>query len=148
MTVLSDNEILFLINQGNIIIEPFLKDRLTSAGYDFASGIAFDLHPKQQKLVATAEHIGLPANVSGTIHLKSSLCREGLIGSFAVIDPGFRGKLTLSLFNSSESTVHIEKNEPFVQVVFHKTGKPSTNPYQGKYQDSAGLVKSKRKPEE
>ena len=46
MTVLSDNEILFLINQGNIIIEPFLKDRLTSAGYDFASGIAFDLHPK------------------------------------------------------------------------------------------------------
>jgi dCTP deaminase len=148
MTVLSDNEILSLINERSIIIEPFLKDRLTSAGYDFSSGTAFDLQPKQQKLVATAERIGLPADILGTIHLRSSLCREGLIGSFAVIDPGFRGKLTLSLFNSGESTVHIEKNEPFVQVVFHKTGKPSISPYHGRYQDSLGLVKSRRKPKQ
>jgi dCTP deaminase len=128
-----------------MVIKPFLKDRLTPAGYDFSSGIACALYPKQQKLIVTAEYLEIPADVLGTIYLKSSLCREALIGGFAVIDPGFRGKLTLSLFNSGESAVHIDKNEPLVQVIFHKTGEPASNPYKGKYQDSIGLVKSKRK---
>ena len=145
MTILSDSEILFLLSNYKMVIEPFSKHRLTPAGYDFSSGVACDLHPKQQKLIVTAEHLEMPADVLGTIYLKSSLCREALIGGFAVIDPGFRGKLTLSLFNSGESTVHIGKNEPLIQVVFHKTGEPSSNPYNGRYQDSLGLVKSKRK---
>ena len=147
MTALSDNEILSLINKKTIIIKPFSRDRLTPAGYDFSSGAFFDLDPKQQKLVATAEYIELPEDIVGTIHLKSSLCREGVIGSFAVIDPGFSGNLTLSLFNSDEKLIHIDKNEPLVQIIFHKTGEPSINPYRGKYQDSSGLVKSKRKKE-
>jgi dCTP deaminase len=147
MTTLSDNEILSLTNKKSIIIEPFSRDRLTPAGYDFSSGATFDLNPKQQKLVATAEYIELPADIVGTIHLKSSLCREAVIGSFAVIDPGFRGNLTLSLFNSGEKLIRIDKNEPLVQVIFHRTGEPSLNPYRGKYQDSSGLVKSKRKKE-
>jgi dCTP deaminase len=145
MTILSDIELLFLISNNQMVIEPFSKDRLTPAGYDFSSGVACDLHPKQQTLIVTAEHLEVPANVLGTIYLKSSLCREALIGGFAVIDPGFRGKLTLSLFNTGESTVHIDKNEPLIQVVFHKTGEPSSNPYNGRYQDSLGLVESKRK---
>jgi dCTP deaminase len=145
MTILSDNELLFLIGKKSIIIEPFSRDRVTPAGYDFSAGISCDLHPKQQKLVPTAEYLEMPADLLGTIHLKSSLCREAIIGSFAVIDPGFRGNLTLSLINSGESIVYIDENEPFIQVVFHKTGKPSINPYKGKYQDSTGLVNSKRK---
>ena len=145
MTILSDVELLFLISNKQMVIEPFLKDRLTPAGYDFSSGVACDLPPKQQMLIVTAEHLEVPADVLGTIYLKSSLCREALIGGFAVIDPGFRGKLTLSLFNAGDSIVHIDKNEPLIQVVFHKTGEPSSNPYNGRYQDSSGLVESKRK---
>jgi dCTP deaminase len=144
MAILSDIELLLLISNKQMVIEPFSKERLTPAGYDFSSGIACDLHPKQQTLIVTAEHLEVPTDVLGTIYLKSSLCREALIGGFAVIDPGFRGKLTLSLFNTGESTVHIDKNEPLIQVVFHKTGEPSSNPYNGQYQDSIGLVKSKR----
>lgn len=128
-----------------MVIEPFLKGRLTPAGYDFSSGVACDLPPKQQTLIVTAEHLEVPADVLGTIYLKSSLCREAIIGGFAVIDPGFRGKLTLSLFNAGASIVHIDKNEPLIQVVFHKTGEPSSNPYNGRYQDSSGIVESKRK---
>ena len=145
MTILSDIELLFLISNKQMVIDPFSKDRLTPAGYDFSAGDACDLPPKKQTLIVTAEHLEVPSDVLGTIYLKSSLCREALIGGFAVIDPGFRGKLTLSLFNTGESTVHIDKNEPLIQVVFHKTGEPSSNPYNGRYQDSSGLVESKRK---
>ncbi len=145
MTILSDIELLFLISNKQMVIDPFSKDRLTPAGYDFSAGAACDLPPKQQTLIVTAEHLEVPADVLGTIYLKSSLCREALIGGFAVIDPGFRGKLTLSLFNTGESTVRIGKNEPVIQVVFHRTGEPSSNPYNGRYQDSSGLVESKRK---
>jgi dCTP deaminase len=145
MTILSDIELLFLISNKQMVIEPFLKGRLAPAGYDFSSGVACDLPPMQQTLIVTAEHLEVPADVLGTIYLKSSLCREGLIGGFAVIDPGFRGKLTLSLFNAGDSIVRIDKNEPLIQVVFHKTGAPSSNPYNGRYQDSSGIVESKRK---
>jgi dCTP deaminase len=144
MTILSDIELLFLISNKQMVIDPFSKDRLTPAGYDFSAGDACDLPPKKQTLIVTAEHLEVPSDVLGTIYLKSSLCREALIGGFAVIDPGFRGKLTLSLFNTGESTVHIDKNEPLIQVVFHKTGEPCSNPYNGRYQDSLGLVESKR----
>ena len=147
MTALSDSEILFSVSNNSIIIKPFSKERLTPAGYDFSSGTSFDLDPKKQKLVATAEHLELSSDLLGTLHLKSSLCREAVIGSFAVIDPGFRGNLTLSLYNSGEKTIQIEKNEPLIQVVFHRLGDPSINPYHGKYQDSSGLVESKRKNE-
>ena len=145
MTILSDNEILLLINRKNLVIHPFSKENLTPAGYDFSCATAFNLPPKKQKTVATTEHLEIPNNILGTIHLKSSLCREALIGSFAIIDPGFRGNLTLSLFNSGDESIHINKNEPIVQVVFHKTGRPSSNPYRGRYQDSLGVVESKRK---
>ena len=145
MTILVDREILHLVNNKRITIVPFSERNLTTAGYDFSSGIPCDLNPKQQKLIVTAEYLEIPANILGTIHLKSSLCREGLIGSFAVIDPGFRGKLTLLLFNSGGSTIHINKNEPVAQIIFHKTEGTSSKPYNGRYQDSLGLVKSRRK---
>ena len=145
MTILVDEEILRLVEGKRIIIEPFNKRNLTTAGYDFSSGILCDLNSKQQKLIVTAEHLQIPANILGTIHLKSSLCREGLIGSFAVIDPGFRGNLTLSLFNSGNSTIHISKNEPIAQIIFHKTVGTSSKPYDGRYQDSVGLVQSRRR---
>ena len=147
MTALSDSEILLSIKRRRLVILPFSKENLTPAGYDFSSATAFTLPPKQQRTVATNEHLELPKDVLGIIHLKSSLCREALIGSFAIIDPGFRGNLTLSLFNSGESHIQIKKNEPIIQIIFQKTGNPSSNPYQGKYQDSSGIVESKRKLE-
>jgi len=37
----------------------------------------------------------------GMLHIRSSLAREGIFASLALVDPGFRGQLTISLFNSS-----------------------------------------------
>lgn len=143
--MLSDSEILLEIEKRGIIITPFSKMRVTPAGYDFSSQSDVELKAKEQKLLTTLEFVQLCDHILATIHLKSSLCREGVVGSFAIIYSGFRGQLTLSLFNAGLAAVRIDKNEPIVQIVFHGTGKPAMNPYRGKYQDSSGIVGSKRK---
>lgn len=142
--MLSDREILEALSKGMLSIVPFSKERLTPAGYDFASYSTIDLYPKVQKLILTSESIELSAHILATIHLRSSLAREGVIGSFAIIDPGFRGRLTLSLYNAGTTVVHIGKYEPIVQVTFHKTGEPSFHPYKGKYQNSHKIIPSRR----
>jgi dCTP deaminase len=142
--VLSDKEILVALEKRMLNIIPFSKERLTSAGYDFASLSATDLRLGSHKLISTLESIELSAQILATIHLKSSFAREGVIGSFAIIDPGYKGKLTLSVYNAGTSVIHIKENEPIVQVVFHRTGEPSTQPYNGKYQNSQEIIYSKR----
>jgi len=142
--VLSDKEILAALQKKTLNIIPFHKDRLTPAGYDFASFSAIALSPRSHKLIATSETVELGNQILATIHLKSSFAREGVIGSFAVIDPGYRGKLTLSMYNVGTSIIHIEENEPIVQIVFYRTGEPSTQPYDGRYQNAQGIAYSKR----
>jgi dCTP deaminase len=142
---LSDREILIEMERKRLIIVPFTKLKITPAGYDLSSQSEVELKPKEQRLLTTLESVELCDDILATIHLKSSLCREGLIGSFAVVDPGFRGKLTLSLFNAGLASVHIDKEEPIIQMIFYRTGEPSINPYKGKYQDSSGVVESRRK---
>jgi dCTP deaminase len=144
LSVLSDREILASLSKRALNITPFSKERLTPAGYDLASLLTIDLNAKDHKLISTLESVELGAQILATIHLKSSFTREGLIGSFAIIDPGYKGKLTLSLYNAGTSIIHIKENEPVVQIVFYKIGKPSTQPYSGKYQNSNGVVSSKR----
>lgn len=145
LTILSDNEIVAAMKAELLHIIPFSNKNLAPSGYDFSSAISIDLDPKGHKLISTYESIELSNQILATIHLKSSLSREGLVGSFAIIDPGYRGQLTLSLFNASTTLVSIKEREPIVQIVFHKTGEPSSKPYSGKYQDSQGIVSSKRK---
>jgi dCTP deaminase len=144
MTILSDNEILKDLKDGLLGIHPFIEGRLTPAGYDFACNSNTEVAPGSHKLISTSETIMLSAQILATIHMKSSLAREGMIGSFAIVDPGFKGNLTLSIFNAGAETVHLRKDEPIVHIIFYRTGTPSSNPYKGKYQNSQGIEKSKR----
>jgi len=80
-----------------------------------------------------------------SLHIRSSLAREGIIGSFAVVDPGFREQLTLDLSNVGEKEITIREGEPIVQIVFHKLRSPARKGYRGLYLNSRGLVPSKRR---
>lgn len=144
MTVLSDKEILEYIKRGEIVITPFEPSCLNPAGYDLRSASELTIKPKQYKLTATLETVELGLELMASLHIRSSLAREGVIGSFAAIDPGFRGQLTLNLHNDGENAVTIRKGEPIVQTVFHKLGNRATKGYSGVYQSSRGIVKSKR----
>lgn len=145
MTILSDNEILEYLKTGEIKLEPNDLDAcLNPAGYDLRCSKEVILKPKQHVLVATMETVELGLNVAAFMHIRSSLAREGVIGSFAVVDPGFRGQLTLHLHNVSNKEITLAEGERIVQIVFHILASSAKKGYNGSYQNSKGIVSSKR----
>ena len=145
MTVLSDVEILEHLGTGEIRLEPSdISSCLNPAGYDLRCSKTVVLKPKQYELVATLEIVELGLNVAAFLHIRSSLAREGVIGSFAVVDPGFRGELTLNLYNVSKKEIILKEGERIVQIVFHHLGNVAKKGYNGSYQNSKGIVSSRR----
>ena len=145
MTVLSDSEILEHLKTGALKLEPSdISACLNPAGYDLRCSKDVVLKPKQYELVATLETVELSLNITAYLHIRSSLAREGVIGSFAVVDPGFRGQLTLNLHNVSEKEVTLREGERIVQIVFHRLGSTAQKGYSGSYQNSKGIVSSRR----
>jgi dCTP deaminase len=142
--VLSDEEILEHLKNGDIKIAPFEASCLNPGGYDLRSSSEVTIKPKQHELTATLETVELGLKITGSLHIRSSLAREGIIGSFAVVDPGFHGQLTLNLHNAGEKEITIKEGEPIVQIVFHKLGSAARKGYSGLYQNSRGIVPSKR----
>ena len=142
--MLSDKEILELLKKGEIKILPFETSCLNPAGYDLRSSGEVELRPKRHELTATLETVELGLKLAGSLHIRSSLAREGIVGSFAIVDPGFRGQLTHNLHNIREKKIRIRKGEPIVQIIFHKLGSPARKGYTGSYQNSRGIVSSKR----
>jgi len=142
--VLSDKEILEHLRKGEIKIAPFEALCLNPAGYDLRSHNKVVMKPEQHVLIATLEKVELGLRIVAFLHIRSSLAREGISGSFAVVDPGFRGQLTLNIQNTGKHEVTIHEREPIVQIVFHKLGKPVEKGYAGSYQDSRGIVPSRR----
>lgn len=141
--VLSDKEITSAIEKGELRVSP-RGFRLNPAGVDLRVDRDIRLKPKQQFLVASIETVELSDRIVGFLHLRSSLAREGLFASLALVDPGFRGQLTVSLYNSGDSAVHLAKGERFIQLSLLRLGKPAINKYAGRYQNSSGVVASRR----
>ena len=141
---LSDSEIRDALHVRSLVIEPFDEAGLNPAGYDLRLGDSVILEPGRHLLAATMERVELGRDVVGIMHIRSSLAREGIVGSLALVDPGFRGQLTISLFNSSQNPVRLKAGERFVQLMLVKLGREAAKKYEGRYQDSAGVVSSRR----
>ncbi|HMB67016.1 MAG TPA: dCTP deaminase [Candidatus Bathyarchaeia archaeon] len=141
---LSDREIASAIEKGELKIVP-RGFRLNPAGVDLRIDRDVRLKPRQQLLVASIERVELSDRVVGFLHLRSSLAREGLFASLALVDPGFRGQLTVSLYNSGDSAVNLARGERFIQLSLLSLGKPAIKKYSGRYQNSSGVVASRRK---
>ena len=141
---LSDTSIRRFIDDGKLTIQPFDPSRLTPSGYDLAVCEDVGLQTGERRLVATLERVELPDSLLGILHLRSTFAREGLIASLALVDPGFRGQLTVSLFNAGKKLVNIESGERFLQITFIELTLNANRPYDGQYQESLGVVESRR----
>lgn len=121
---------------------------LGEAGYDItlAQDITFfgspddcyqvDTKPvkKGRFVIASAnEEFQMPNDLVGIVHDKSTWARKGLSVFNTVIEPGWRGYLTLELVYHGSSHLHLLKGVGIAQVIFHKTALPAT--YDGKYQN-------------
>lgn len=93
------------------------------------------LKPGEFVLASTLEEFCMPDDVLGVVHDKSSWARRGLAAQNTVIEPGWRGFLTLELTNHGKEPLWLEHGVGIVQVIFHLLDEPAAEPYNGKYQD-------------
>lgn len=142
---LSDQEIREAIRRKQIRITPFSKASLGPAGYDLRAAKTVRVRPRQFSLVATLERVELGPRFVGLLHIRSSFAREGVLASLALVDPGFRGQLTIALFNgNSRRTAVLKSGERFLQISFVKLRRAASRGYKGGYQNSVGVVGSLR----
>lgn len=137
------------------IMDPFherstfegLSFGLSSCGYDVR--IAQDIqlgkwHYERFALASTIEHFTMPNNVVGRVCDKSTWARLGVAVQNTIIEPGWRGFLTLELSNNAPGPVFIKKGTPIAQVLFEWLDEPTEQSYSGKYQDQPeGPVEAK-----
>jgi dCTP deaminase len=96
----------------------------------------FILHPNQLILGVTLEYISLPLTVFCQVASRSSWGRLGLVVATAsVVQPGFKGCLTLELANLSDSPIALYPGLLVGQLIFYSmdtAGKDAVR-YEGRY---------------
>lgn len=108
---------------------------LGPAGYDVRIAETIDLEPGTFMLASTIERFTMPDDLMAIVHDKSTWARRGLTVQNTVIEPGWRGYLTLELALHGQSGLWINRGDPIAQIVFHRLEAPTDSPYGGKYQD-------------
>lgn len=83
-------------------------------------------------LASAIEEFDMPDCLVGIVHDKSTWARKGLSVFNTVIEPGFRGGLTLELVYHGNTELIIPAGSGIAQVLFHKIIEPAR--YRGKYQ--------------
>ena len=109
---------------------------LSSAGYDVRIAETLKFSPQMRfHLASTIEKFEMPINVVGMVHDKSSWARRALSLFNTVIEPSWRGFLTLELVYHGMEDLVIEAGSPIAQIVFILLTEPTEQPYKGKYQN-------------
>lgn len=111
---------------------------LSSCGYDVRLDQEIRwLSPGEFTLASTMEEFRMPNDVVGVVHDKSTWARRGIAVQNTVIEPGWRGFLTLELTNHGRHGFHLLPGSPIAQIIFHRLDHPTIQPYpeDGKYQD-------------
>ena len=108
---------------------------LSHAGYDVRIAQSCFLSPNSFCLASTMEEFSMPDDLVAFVHDKSSWARRGLSLFNTVIEPGWRGFLTLELVNHSDEMLMVCAGDPIAQIVFMRMEEPTEKPYTGKYQN-------------
>ncbi len=102
------------------------------------------LLPGQFVLATTMEYISLPDDLTAFVEGRSSLGRMGLfIQNAGWVDPGFRGEITLELYNANRCAIELTAGRRVGQLVFARMDAPALRPYDGKYQGQRGATGSR-----
>jgi len=84
-------------------------------------------------LASAMEEFNMPDDLMGIVHDKSTWARRGLSVFNTVIEPGWKGFLTLELVYHGEGELIIPAGSGIAQVVFHLLAEEAQ--YKGKYQN-------------
>lgn len=169
--ILSDGTIMKMLKKGTLEISPLTEAQIQPASVDVRLGDTFSivedsstgiitmgneikyktiktdtyiLLPGQFVLATTMEYFSLPDNLTAFVEGRSSLGRMGLfIQNAGWVDPGFRGEITLELFNANRCAIELKAGRRVGQLVFAQMDDNALNPYHGKYQGQRGATGSR-----
>lgn len=111
---------------------------------EFTVNDYFDIQPHEFVLARTREHIELPSWITGRVEGRSSYGRLGLFVHVTAgyIDPGFKGTITLEMFNANHRPIRLYVGQRICQIVLQKHD-PVGKPYSGKYQNQKDVTPSR-----
>lgn len=156
--ILGKDRIQELVEQ-SALLESFSPDSLGGAGYDLRIGRAYRLkgggallvdgknNPEVEELegdeftlkagdyilIESLEKVDMPPNLVARILPRSTIFRNGCSLITALVDPGFRGTLTMGLKNLSGHEFRFQRNARVAQIVFEEVS-GETKEYDGHYQ--------------
>ena len=162
--ILSDGDIDHIIKSGKaFLINPYNDEMLQPNSVDLTLGdelkkingksidlrqSSYKIKPNEFLLGSTLEKIYIPRDLVGHIDGKSSLGRLGVFihVSSGFIDSGFKGNVTLEIYNCSDKEFELYHGMSICQIVFQTLTSPVKIPYGARgnhYQNSDGTVLSK-----
>lgn len=115
------------------------QDIRFSAGVSSGIGLMFvsvdnrDFKQGRFTLASAIEEFQMPDNLVGIVHDKSTWARKGLSVFNTVIEPSWKGFLTLELVYHGNEDLIIPAGSGIAQVIFHKL--THAGYYEGKYQN-------------
>ena len=163
--ILSDGDIARELNKGSLRIIPCNEKDIQPCSIDLHLGRelmtidgkkidisqdSYHLKPHEFILGATDEYVEIPNYLCGQVDGRSSIARLGVsihqTGGY--IDAGFRGNITLEIYNCSDKPFELFWRDSICQIIIHPLSCECTRPYGSreigsKYQDSEGVVRSK-----
>lgn len=169
--ILSDKTLMKMLEEKKLVVEPIEKEQFQPASIDIRLGNTFSivedtstgiinleneikyktitsdtyiLLPNQFVLATTMEYFDLPDDLTAFVEGRSSLGRMGLfIQNAGWVDPGFKGEITLELYNANRCAIELKAGRRVGQLVFAKMDDTALNPYNGKYQGQKGATGSR-----
>lgn len=88
--------------------------------FDIPFTSSFLLHPGSLILVPTLEWVVIPPDLQGVVTARSSWAREGLnIATATIVNPGYRGIVTLELANFGEIPIRLYPGLRIAQIAFY-----------------------------
>lgn len=169
--ILSDKTIVKMIREETLKIDPLTEQQIQPASVDIRLGRTFSIvddtpsgvitleneikyktittdtfliMPGQFVLATTMEYFELPDNLTAFVEGRSSLGRMGLfIQNAGWVDPGFKGEITLELYNANKCAIELKAGRRVGQLVFAEMDESALNPYNGKYQGQKGATGSR-----
>lgn len=135
------------VTKTSVPMGPGAEQTTLSAGYDADDRFErneFILHPGDFVLGTTIERVEIPDDLLAHVEGRSSLGRLAIVvhATAGIIDPGYRGQVTLELSNLGSAPVALKPGMRISQLTFTELKSPAERPYGtergSKYQDQSG----------
>lgn len=150
-------QIISRINKEKLIENADMSNCVSPASYELRVGSWFNRQTKQRVelnigdeiylkqsrmiLIGTIERVNIPNDIMGMMYLRSTYARRGFMPWFqGLVDPGYRGGLTVILHNLTPELIKITGGERICHLVFDLLAEPVDKGYEGAYQGSDGAT--------